>query len=138
MATSSADEMIDRFGPAIEGLLEDSSIRHLWGLSFLVSFFIVPLYAQVSTRYKVNRQEVQILYCLTQNSGLLAKDIALVTGQPKNSISRAVSLLIEKKYLRRIPRKNDRRAKTLEMTDAGREVIDKILPCIHERQDANG
>jgi len=136
MTINSPDEMIERFGPAIEGLLEDSSIRHLWRLSFLVSFFIVPLYAQVSTRHKVNRQEVQILYCLTQNSGLLAKDIALVTGQPKNSISRAVSSLIEKNYLHRVTQKHDRRAKTLEMTNAGREIIDKILPFIHERQDA--
>jgi len=41
MTINSPDEMIERFGPAIEGLLEDSSIRHLWRLSFLVSFFII-------------------------------------------------------------------------------------------------
>ncbi len=134
--TTDIEEMVECFGPAIEVLLEESSIRHLWRLAFLVNFFIGPLYAQLSKRYDVSRPEVQILYCLSRHKGLLAQDIALVTGQPKNSISRAVSQLVEKKYLVRTPRKNDRRAKSLELTDSGHKIIQKIMPCFRSRQDA--
>jgi len=134
--TADSEEMIERFGPAIEGLLEESSIRHLWRLAFLVNFFIEPLYVEISKRHGICRQEVQILYCLSRNQGLLAQDIASVTGQPKNSISRAVSQLVEKKYLLRTTRKNDRRAKTLEMTNSGREILSKLMPCFRNRQEA--
>jgi len=79
--------MVERFGPAISDLLEVSSIRHLWNIAFLVNFFNGPLFAALGKRYGVSRPEVQVLYCLTQNDGLLAQDIALVTGQPKNTIS---------------------------------------------------
>jgi len=128
--------MIDQFGPAIEGLLEESSIKHLWRLAFLVNFFLGPLYVQITNRYGVGRPEVQILYCLSRTEGLLAQDIALVTGQPKNSISRGVTLLVEKKYVTRTTRTNDRRAKSLKLTDSGRELITKIIPCFRGRQEA--
>jgi len=134
--TADSNQMIERFGPAIEGLLEESSIRHLWRLAFLVNFFIEPLYAEISKRYGIGRQEVQILYCLSRNEGLLAQDIASVTGQPKNSISRAVTQLVEKKYLLRTTRENDRRAKTLKMTDSGREILLKLMPGFRNRQEA--
>jgi len=130
------DEMIDRFGPAIEGLLEESSIKHLWRLAFLVSFFIEPLYVEISRQFGVGRQEVQILYCLTRHESLLAQDIAMVTGQPKNSISRAISQLVEKEYLVQTKRKNDRRTKSLKLTNKGRELVSRIMPCFRTRQDA--
>jgi len=132
--TTKSDEMIEQFGPAIEGLLEESSIKHLWRLAFLVNFFIEPLYAAISLRFGVGRQEVQIMYCLTRHEGLLAQDIAMVTGQPKNSISRAVSQLVEKKYLVQTTRKNDRRTKSLKLTDSGQHLVSAIMPLFRERQ----
>jgi len=134
--TAKSDDMIEQFGPAIEGLLEESSIKHLWRLAFLVNFFIEPLYAEISRRFGVGRQEVQILYCLTRHEELLAQDIALVTGQPKNSISRAVSQLVEKKYLIQTKRKDDRRTKSLKLTNTGRELVSEIMPSFRTRQKA--
>jgi len=134
--TAKSDDMIERFGPAIEGLLEESSIKHLWRLAFLVSFFIEPLYVEISKRFGVGRQEVQILYCLTRHEGLLAQDIALVTGQPKNSISRAVSQLVKKDYLIQTTRTNDRRTKSLKLTNSGRELVSKVMPSFRTRQDS--
>ncbi len=132
--TAKSDGMIEQFGPAIEGLLEESSIKHLWRLAFLVNFFIEPLYAEISSRFGVGRQEVQILYCLTRHEGLLAQDIALVTGQPKNSISRAISQLVDKKYLVQTTRKDDRRTKSLKLTDSGQRLVSSIMPLFRKRQ----
>jgi len=129
-------QMVERFGPAISNLLETSSIQHLWRLAFLVNFFIVPLYIKLGKRYGVSRSEVQILYCLTQQPDLLAQDIALVTGQPKNTISRAVTQLVEKQFIRRETHGSDRRAKRLELTKSGVKVVKQIMPHFRTRQAA--
>ena len=135
-ATTDEDQMNERFGPAISGLLGTSSARHIWRLSFLSNFFIAPLYAELADEYGVSRHEVQILYCLTQYQDLLAQDISLITGQPKNSISRAVSQLLDKGYLRREIHRDDGRARTLKLTKSGRAIINEVMPAIYHRQDA--
>jgi len=133
--TFEEERMNKLFGPAISNLLEESSVRHIWRLSFLVNFFLRPMYAKIEDCYGVNRADVQILYSLTRRDVLLAQDIALVTGQPKNTISRAVSQLLKKGYILRTTRNDDRRAKSLELTEKGRELIMEIIPKIVRRQD---
>jgi len=133
--TFEEDRMNELFGPAISNLLEESSVRHIWRLSFLVNFFLRPMYAKVGKRNGVSRYEVQILYSLTRRDDLMAQDIALITGQPKNTVSRAVSLLLKKEYIVRTTRDDDRRAKTLELTDSGRKLITEVIPDIVRRQD---
>jgi len=129
------ERMNEQFGPAISNLLEDSSVRHIWRLSFLVNFFLRPMYCKVTQRYNVGRFEVQILYSLTQQKDLMAQDISLITGQPKNTVSRAVSTLIDKEYLIRKTRDDDRRAKSLELTKSGRALIAEIIPHVERRQE---
>jgi len=129
-------QMEDRFGSAITPFLESSSIRHLWRLSFLVNFFHGPLYVELAKRFDISRPEMQILYSLSLRENLLAQDISLVTGQPKNTISRAICQLLDKKYLHRKTNENDRRAKTLELTASGRSLLDQIEPNFIFRQEA--
>jgi len=119
--TFEEDRMNEQFGPAISNLLEESSVRHIWRLSFLVNFFLDPLYSETVKRYDLSRAEVQILYSLKQRHVLLAQDIAMITGRPKNTISRAVSTLLDKGYLERKTDHVDKRAKSLELTE--REVL---------------
>jgi len=133
--TFEEDQMNKLFGPAISNLLEESSVRHIWRLSFLVNFFLRPMYVKIENLYGVSRADVQILYSLTRRDVLLAQDIALVTGQPKNTISRAVSQLLKKGYIFRTTRDDDKRAKSLELTEKGRELITEIIPKINRRQD---
>jgi len=134
--TSDENRMKERFGPAIQDLLATSSLRHLWHIAFLVNFYLSPLYFELGKRYGVTRPEVQILYCLSQSGDLLAQDIALVTGQPKNTISRAVSQLVTKEYLIRETHGNDRRAKRLEVTSSGKALLDELMPFFVHRQAA--
>jgi len=134
--TKYRDQMEKRFGRAITPFLEDSPVRHIWRLSFLVNFFNGPLYAKLASRFGINRAEVQILYSLSLCDGLLAQDISLITGQPKNTISRAISQLLEKKYIDRKTHRGDRRAKALELTEAGHGLIAEIMPSFNARQNA--
>jgi len=133
--TFKEDRMNKHFGPAISNLLEESSVRHIWRLSFLVNFFLDPLYTATSKRYNLTRPEVQILYSLKQRDVLFAQDIALITGRPKNTISRAVSLLLDKGYIDRKADRGDKRAKSLELTESGRKIISEVVPHIVHRQD---
>jgi len=134
--TVKQDQMEDRFGPAITPFLETSSVRHIWRLSFLVNFFNGPIYTKLASRYGVNRAEVQILYSLYLCDGLLAQDISLVTAQPKNTISRAISQLLSKGFLNRKTYEGDRRAKSLELTELGRALVAEIMPNFIARQEA--
>jgi len=134
--TKNRQKLESRFGPAIFGLVEDSSIRHLWRLSFLTNFMNVPIYAEVGKKYNMTRAEIAILYCLYRSKELLAQDIVLATSQPKNTISRAVSILLEKEFIRRRVNAMDRRAKTLVLTDAGNDIIVEIMPYFRDRQHA--
>jgi len=134
--TTDKQKMEGQFGPAIFGLLEESSIRHLWRLSLLANFMNVPIYAEVGKKYKMTRAEVAILYCLFRNKELLAQDIVLATSQPKNTISRAVSILLKKELIRRRTNVTDRRSKTLVLTQAGNEIIGEIMPYFRNRQHA--
>jgi|GEM_PF-660398 len=131
---SDENRMNKQFGPAISNLLEASSVRHIWRLSFLVSFFVGPLDTSLKRRFGVSRPEVQILYSLTQHDGLRAQDICLITGTPKNTIRRSILQVQDKGYVRRKVLDDDKRAKTLELTDAGRELMLEVLPVIVHRQ----
>jgi len=133
--TFEEDRMNEQFGPAISNLLEESSVRHIWRLSFLVNFFLDPLYSETAKRYGLSRADVQILYSLKQRHVLLAQDIAMITGRPKNTISRAVSTLLDKGYLERKTDHDDKRAKSLELTESGLQIISEVLPHIVHRQD---
>jgi len=84
----------------------------------------------------MTRAEVAILYCLYRGKELLAQDIVLATSQPKNTISRAVSILLKKELIRRRTNETDRRAKTLLLTEAGNEIIVEIMPYFRKRQYA--
>jgi len=128
-------QMNELFGPAISNLLEESPVRHIWRLSFLVNFFVGPLDVSLTNRFGVIRPEVQILYSLTQRQGLRAQDICLITGTPKNTIRRAILQLQEKGLVRRDTRDQDKRSKSLELTDAGSRLISEILPIIEHRQE---
>jgi len=59
----------------------------------------------------------------------------MITGRPKNTISRAVSVLLDKGYVKRQTDNDDKRAKSLKLTDSGLEIISEVLPHIVHRQD---
>jgi len=59
----------------------------------------------------------------------------MITGRPKNTISRAVSTLLDKGYLERKTDHDDKRAKSLELTESGLQIISEVLPHIVHRQD---
>jgi MarR family transcriptional regulator, temperature-dependent positive regulator of motility len=77
-----------------------------------------------------------ILLGLSQQPGLLARDICRATGLPKNSISRAVSDLLRKGLVTAETEAEDRRAKRLTLTRSGAILLAEALPAAEARQTA--
>jgi len=129
-------DVADTFGPLSLVMLDDTELRHAWRINFVANFFTGPVYRQLGEKFGITRPEFVILYCLKHVPGLVAQDICRVTGQPKNSISRAVSDLLRKGYVQRGTDPDDKRAKPLSLTDAGWTMLEHASPVVKARQDA--
>lgn len=131
---SASTAMAETFGALSLLMLDESDLRHAWRINFIANFFTGPLYRRLGEEHGVTRPEFVILYCLKHMPGLVAQDICRVTGQPKNSISRAVSDLLRKEYVERGTDPTDRRAKPLSLTSSGRRILGEIEPMVEARQ----
>lgn len=117
-------------------MLTDTSLSPAWRISFLANFFTGPIYAQIQERFGLSRPGFVILFSLSHKDGLVARDICLVTGLPKNSISRAVTELESAGLIGRDTNAADRRAKPLNLTPQGRALLDEVVPLFRARQQA--
>ncbi|MBD3666281.1 MarR family winged helix-turn-helix transcriptional regulator [Sulfitobacter aestuariivivens] len=133
---AATEDMADTFGALSLVMLDDTDLRHAWRINFLANFFTGPVYRHLGEKFGITRPEFVILYCLEHMPGLVAQDICRVTGQPKNSISRAVSDLLEKGYVRRGTDPEDKRAKPLTLTEVGWSILEHVSPIVKARQDA--
>ena len=95
-----------------------------------------PGFKHVERHYGLTESETAVLFCLGQFPGLRAKDVSAVSGRPKNSISRAVHLLIKKGFIDRAADRRDKREKTLRLTPDGSSVFHRVVPIFLERQEA--
>jgi DNA-binding MarR family transcriptional regulator len=133
---TTAAEMADTFGALSLVMLDDTELRHAWRINFAANFFTGPVYRHLGEKFGITRPEFVILYCLKHMPGLVAQDIRRVTGQPKNSISRAVSDLLKKGYVQRSTDPEDKRAKPLALTETGWTMLEHVIPVVKARQDA--
>lgn len=131
-----AKALADLFGPLSITMLVDTELSPAWQVNFLANFFTGPIYAELAERFDLTRPGFVILYCLSQRDELVARDICLVTGLPKNSISRAVTELEGKGLIERDTDASDKRAKPLTLTDAGKTLLARVVPLFKERQIA--
>lgn len=136
---TSADDaraIADTFGPLSMTMLFDTPLSLAWRVNFLANFFTGPVYRDIGVRFGLSRPEFVILFCLSQEPGLVARDICLVTGLPKNSISRAVSELLVKGMISRKTNDADKRAKPLVLTAKGKQKLAQVVPVVEARQMA--
>ena len=132
-----ADEALaERFGAFSLKMLNHTSLSEGWRINFLSNFLTGPLYRDIDMRFGLSRSGFSILFTLSQQKGLVARDIGLVTGLPKNSISRAVSELLQRDLIRRETDAEDRRAKVLALTDDGEVLLRQVVPLFEARQKA--
>jgi DNA-binding MarR family transcriptional regulator len=120
--------------PVPEDFLERVEFRDAAMLSFVTSGIIVPAYDAVKRDFGIIRAEYLLLLCLAHYPVLTAQDVSRITGRPRNSISRAVHRMLKEGYLTRVPDPDDKRQAKLAITNAGRDMHDKIAAYLVEKE----
>lgn len=136
MKDGSPDPVADRFGPLAREMLEHGTLAPAWRLSFLINAFTGPLYAAVADRFGLSRPDFVILLCPSRQDGLMARDVARLSGLPKNSLSRAVGGQMARRLVALADGGEDRRAKPLRLTARGRTLLGETVPLFEARQSA--
>ena len=111
-------------------------IRFAFRISLLANLYTGSVYREVAARHGIARSEYLILFCLKLLGELTAQDIVEITGRPKNSISRAVTAMVDRGFVsRRVDPDNGRRAPML-LTRAGEEVYEASVSLFQDREAA--
>jgi MarR family transcriptional regulator, temperature-dependent positive regulator of motility len=97
-------------------------------VSYLANFFSGPIYRELEAAEELTRPDFIVMFCLAHCGSLTAQDISNMTGRPKNSLSRAVHKLVARGFISRVAAKNDPRQAQLDLSAAGRDVLERIMP----------
>jgi DNA-binding MarR family transcriptional regulator len=94
---------------------------------------MAPINAELEREHGLSRDDVTVTICLSITNATSAQEIVRYTGRPKNSVSRAVTSLEERGFLRRRTDAGDRRSSELSLTPRGRRLVDHITARFIER-----
>lgn len=116
--------------------LDEMTAAKLWNnpcwltyrLNYLALRYNVPLYEWVERTYGLSRPEYVVIYSLGLKDGAVARDIAISSGFPQNTLSRATQKLVGLGLIERSSDHADRRRNVLRLTKAGRNLFDESLP----------
>ena len=122
--------------------LDPLTVTKLWDnpcwlsfrLNFLAFRFNDPVYRWIETRYGLVRPEFVALYAVGLKEGVAAKNIVASSGLPKNTLSRAIQRLLQRRLLRREADAGDLRSYVLRLTPAGRSIFDETMPPMLRQQ----
>ena len=108
-------------------ILDATAIPVGYRISFLTNFWREPLLRKMERETGLIRPELTVLICLNFREDLYARDICEITEQPSNTVSRAVTSLVEKGFITRTRDTIDTRRQVLNITDTGRDVHDALM-----------
>lgn len=122
--------------------LDPLTVTKLWEnpcwLSFRLNFvafrFNDPVYRWIETRFGLARPEFAALYSVGLKEGVAAKNIVASAGLPKNTLSRAIQKLLQRRLLKRETDCDDLRSFVLHLTPAGRAIFDETMPVMVQQQ----
>lgn len=117
-------------------LVADSPAKYGFRITTLRNWYAVPGFSRAEREFGLTESETTVIFCLGHVPGLRAKDVSIISARPKNSISRAVHLLLKKKLAQQNADRRDKREKTLILTPAGTALFRKVVPIFVARQDA--
>ena len=117
-------------------ILDSETVRIAARISWLANFFSGPLYRQMESTLGLTRPEFSILHCLAQCPNVTAQDICLMTGQAKNTLSRAIKRLLHDGRIMRTEDAKDSRAFILTLTDSGVKLHASLIVDFDRREQA--
>lgn len=121
--------------PMVGVKLWENPCRLSFRTNFIAHHFNQPIYEWIGRRYRLSMPEHVVLYALGLREGITAEDVAASSSKPKNTLSRAVNGLLDRKLIRRIQDPRDRRRMRLHLTGRGRKVLKQTVPEFCRRED---
>ena len=109
-------------------MLRDQGQNFGFRMQVWANFFSGPLFADIEKRFGILRDEFTVLGHLFDYGPMLASTIAVLTGRPKNSISRSVSSLVAAGRISRRQNPADRREAFLTLEPPGRALYEQVWP----------
>ncbi|MBN8558474.1 MAG: helix-turn-helix domain-containing protein, partial [Burkholderiales bacterium] len=104
----------------------------LWNLQTSAGRAVVRL---CETEFGISRRQWRLLALLAEQPDMQPSALALRSGLDRARTSRALSGLVQKKLVQRIPRPGNRREVTLRLTEQGSALQARLLPRV---ADING
>jgi MarR family transcriptional regulator, temperature-dependent positive regulator of motility len=129
-----ASEEPARADDVFEVVVTKGPINDAWRLTLWANCYNEPVFTALSQEFDVGRDEFNVLSCLASFGSMPAKTICEVSGRPKNSISRAVNRLDERKLIKRMTNSDDRRESLLILNKEGLKLYERVLPMAVQRQ----
>lgn len=119
----------------LERLFETIEFRDAFRLTYLGNAIINPAYEAIRREFGLIRPEYTLLACLSHYSELTAQDVATISRQPRNTISRAVHRTLAEGYIERAPDPDDARQSRLRITPKGRALHESAALVMQQRQE---
>ncbi|MBL1421677.1 MAG: MarR family transcriptional regulator [Alphaproteobacteria bacterium] len=116
-------------------ILENNAIGSIWQICFVANSFVFPIYAFYDKQYKISRMEFVILFILAHKGKLMAWEMCIMTGLPKNNISRGVKKLESKGLIKRSQDPKDARRAILVTTKTGEGLYQELIVHYTRRAD---
>jgi DNA-binding MarR family transcriptional regulator len=120
---------------SLKKILRGNEIAFGYRIGYLFNHFAGPVYKWTVAELGLHRPEFAAMFCAAHLEDATASDVVLLTGIPKNSVSRAVAKLIADGLIRAETDASDARRSFLQLTAKGRKVYEGILPRFRERQE---
>lgn len=105
-------------------------------ITYLANAIVNPTYEAIKRDFGLIRPEYTLLACLSHFAELTAQDVARISRQPRNTISRAVHRTFAEGYIARAPDPSDARKAWLRITPEGRALHEKAREYLIARQEA--
>lgn len=122
--------------PEIKTIFDRIQIRDIYRISYIANRTVLPVYDEIKADYDLNRGEYLLLLCLSVYDELTAQDVANMSGQPRNTISRSVHRVLEKGLITRRSDPDDGRQAWLAITEAGRQLQKELSQRFQDKETA--
>lgn len=88
-------------------------------------------------KIKISRDQYIVLRKLSEADGQMQNDLALATDRDKTSLTRLLSTMERKQFIKRLACPYDKRVKKVFITDIGKKTIINCLPILKRIADAS-
>jgi len=108
-------------------ILDATPIPVTYRLAFLTNFLREPILRRMERETGLIRPELTVLMCVSFQPDVNARDICEITEQPSNTVSRAVTSLVDKRYVKSERDEIDTRRRVLNITAKGQKALDGVM-----------